>query len=71
VEAILSGSQASDLRREGIDLALKQVDGQSVAQRATLQAANGFEVFRRYGGPGGLKEESSRPRTTTARSRSS
>ena len=57
VEAILSGSQASELRRHGIDLALKRVDGQSVAQRATLQAANGFEVFRRYSGPGGLKEE--------------
>jgi Zinc carboxypeptidase/Immune inhibitor A peptidase M6 len=57
VEAILSGAQVAALRREGVDLALKQVDGQSVAERATLQAANGFEVFRRYGGPGGLKEE--------------
>ena len=57
VETILSGKQAAALRRDGIELTLKRVDGQSVAQRATLQAANGFEVFRTYGGAGGLKEE--------------
>jgi hypothetical protein len=57
VEAILSGAQAAELRREGVDLALKRVDGQSVARRATLQAAAGDGVFRRYAGAGGLKEE--------------
>jgi hypothetical protein len=57
VEAILSGRQAAELRRDGVELALKQVGGRSVAQRATLQAADGFEVFRRYSGAGGLKEE--------------
>ena len=57
VEAILSGRQASALRRDGIDLSAKRIDGQTVAQRATLQAADGFEVFKRYSGPGGLKEE--------------
>jgi hypothetical protein len=57
VEAILSGKQATALRRDGVDLELKRVDGQSVAQRATLQAANGFEVFKTYSGAGGLKEE--------------
>ena len=57
VEAILSGSQAAELRSDGVDLALKRIDGQSVAQRATLQAAAGDGVFRRYAGAGGLKEE--------------
>ncbi len=57
VETILSGSQAAALRREGVDLALKRVNGRSVARRATLQAADGFEVFRKYGSPGGLKDE--------------
>jgi Zinc carboxypeptidase/Immune inhibitor A peptidase M6 len=57
VEAILSGSQAAELRRDGVDLALKRIDGQSVARRATLQAAAGDGVFRRYAGSGGLKEE--------------
>jgi Zinc carboxypeptidase/Immune inhibitor A peptidase M6 len=57
LEVILSGKQASSLRREGIDLSLKRIDGRTVAQRSTMQAAAGFEVFKRYSGPGGLKEE--------------
>ena len=57
VETILTGAQAASLRSDGVDLTLKRIDGQSVARRATLQAADGHEVFRRYSGPGGLKEE--------------
>jgi len=57
VETILSGKQAGALRRDGIALAPKRIGGQTVTQRATLQAAAGFEVFRPYSGPGGLKEE--------------
>jgi hypothetical protein len=57
VEAILTRKQAASLRRDGIELAPKRIDGQTVAQRATLQAADGFNVFRQYSGAGGLKEE--------------
>jgi hypothetical protein len=57
VETILSGKQATDLRREGVELAPKRIDGQTAAQRATAQAAQGFEVFRTYSGPDGLKAE--------------
>jgi hypothetical protein len=57
VEAILSGAQARRLRSQGIDMRTKKVDGKTVSQRATLQAAEGFEVFRPYAGVGGLKEE--------------
>jgi hypothetical protein len=57
VEAILSGAQARRLRSQGIDVRTKKIQGQTVAQRATLQAAEGYEVFRPYAGAGGLKEE--------------
>ena len=57
VETVLNADDVAKLGREGVDLALKKVDGQSVAQRATLQAAAGFNVFKKYSGPGGLKEE--------------
>ena len=58
VEAILSQAQAAQLRRQGLDLRTKKVDGgQTVAQRATALAAEGFEVFSKYSGPGGLKEQ--------------
>ena len=57
VETILSAGQAAALRREGLALQTKQVDGQSVAERATALGADGHEVFRQYGGPGGLLED--------------
>ena len=57
VEVILSDGQAAELAEQGVDLELKEVDGQSVAELATREAAAGYEVFRPYGGPGGLKEE--------------
>jgi Zinc carboxypeptidase len=57
VETILSGAQVDSLRRDGVDLRLKRFGGRSAAQRSTLQAADGHEVFRRYSGAGGLKEE--------------
>ena len=43
--------------RQGIELEPKKIDGQTVAERATALAAEGFEVFRKYSGAGGLKEE--------------
>ena len=57
VEVVLSEDQATELADQGVDLELKQIDGQSAAELSTLQAAQGFEVFRTYGGDGGIKEE--------------
>ena len=57
VETILSGQQAAELAGDGITLTPKEIDGQTVTQRATAQLAAGMNVFRKYSGPGGLKEE--------------
>ncbi|MGH3316612.1 MAG: M14 family metallopeptidase, partial [Nocardioidaceae bacterium] len=57
VETILSGAQAERLRGEGLRLRPKTVNGSTAAQRATVQAQEGFEVFRRYSGADGLKAE--------------
>jgi hypothetical protein len=57
VETILSGEQAAELAAEGVTLTPKEIDGQTVTQRATAQAAAGLSVFKKYAGPGGLKEE--------------
>ena len=57
VEVILSEEQADRLREGGVDLEPKTVDGMTATERATLQAAEGYEVFRTYGGAGGLREE--------------
>jgi hypothetical protein len=57
LEAVLHPKQVAALRKEGIFLTTKKVDGQSVAQRASALAAEGFEVWRKYLGEGGLKED--------------
>jgi Zinc carboxypeptidase len=57
VETIISRSQAVRLRQAGVKLRIKRVNGKSVARMSTLQAQDGFEVFRRYSGADGLKEE--------------
>ena len=54
VEVILSGEQAEKLKAEGVELETKKVDGQTVTQRATREAAAGFEVCKQYDG---IKEE--------------
>ncbi len=57
VEAILSAADVQRLRSQGIRMAPKRIDGQTVTQRATAAAAEGYEVFRTYSGEGGLREE--------------
>jgi hypothetical protein len=54
VELTINGLQARALGRQGVNLKLKQIDGQSVAQRA---AALQETVFRPYSGPGNIREE--------------
>ena len=56
VEVILSGKQAASLRESGVKLKKKKVGGKSAAARSA-QVQQDPAVFRRYGGPGGLKEE--------------
>jgi hypothetical protein len=48
VEVILTGAQADKLAAQGIEIEAKKVDGQTASQRATRQAAEGYEVFKRY-----------------------
>ena len=60
VETILSGRQAEQLADQGITVTPKELDGQTATQRATALAAEGYTVFKKYSGPGGLKEEFTR-----------
>ncbi len=57
VEVVVSGEQADELADQGVDLELKEVNGESAAEMSTRLAAAGYTVFRPYSGPGGLKEE--------------
>ena len=57
VEAILSGAQARELAAKGVQMRPKKIDGQTAAERATAQAAEGYEVFRTYSEDGGIQDE--------------
>src|SRR5687767_6443450 len=57
VEVVVSGEQADELADQGVDLELKEVEGETAAEMSTRLAAEGYSVFRQYGVPGGLKEE--------------
>ncbi len=57
VEAILSGSQASKLRKKGVEMRPKKVKGQTASERSTRLAAEGHEVFKKYAGADGIKAE--------------
>jgi hypothetical protein len=57
VEAILSEAQAKQLAKKGVEMSPKKVDGKTAAEQANEQAADGFEVFKKYSGENGLKAE--------------
>ncbi|WP_299052052.1 M14 family metallopeptidase [uncultured Nocardioides sp.] len=57
VELVLSGAQASRLAADGIDLEPKTTGGMTASERADAERADGYEVWQRYSGKGGLRAE--------------
>ena len=57
VEVVATEAQVEDLADQGVDLELKEIDGESAAEMSTRLAAEGYSVYRPYGTPGGLREE--------------
>ncbi|MGH3341778.1 MAG: M14 family zinc carboxypeptidase [Carbonactinosporaceae bacterium] len=57
VEVVTTDTQADKLRAQGVDLHVKQIDGQTVRERMAAEARRGYQVFRPYSGPGGIREE--------------
>ncbi|HEX6422133.1 MAG TPA: M14 family metallopeptidase, partial [Acidimicrobiales bacterium] len=57
VEVVVSADEAEDLAEQGVELELKEIDGESVTALSTRLAQEGHAVFRTYGGAGGLKQE--------------
>ncbi len=57
VEVVLSEAQAAKLSREGVDLEVKQVDGVAASEALEEQAEAGWEPFRSYSEPGGIRDE--------------
>lgn len=58
LDLVLSEDEVEGLAARGIDVKLKKgKDGKSVRQMAEEQAASGYEVWRSYDEPGGIRDE--------------
>jgi hypothetical protein len=58
LDMVLTGAQADQLRRRGIDAQLKKVKGgKTVRQFAAEESAGGFTVWRSYDEPGGIRDQ--------------
>jgi hypothetical protein len=58
LDVVLDQAQAEGLRGKGIDLQLTRVQGgQTVQQFAAAQAASGFNVWRSFDEPGGIRDQ--------------
>ena len=58
VDLVLSGAEAARLRGEGLQLGLKRNrDGKTSRELAAEQAASGYNVWRSYDEPGGIRDE--------------
>ena len=57
VEIVMSESQGAKLRSEGLDLRVKRIDGQKASTILAAEAAAGYDAFRSYSEPGGIRDE--------------
>jgi hypothetical protein len=56
--AVLTGGQVSKLRAAGVDVKLtRNKKGQTVTEQAQAMAAGGFNVYRSWDEPGGIRDE--------------
>jgi hypothetical protein len=58
VALVLTDAERDRLRGQGVQLRVwRDKQGHTQSQRAELQAANGFNVYRSYDEPGGIRDE--------------
>src|SRR5215218_3657994 len=58
VDLVLTAREAQRLRAEGVDVTPKRnAKGQTVRQQAEAMAAGGYNVYRSYDEPGGIRDE--------------
>ncbi len=56
-EVVLTRYQADKLNALGVSLAEKRVDGTDVSRRMSQKSTSGYNVFRSWSEPGGLRDE--------------
>ncbi len=57
VEVVMSTLQADKLASDGVELAVKKINGKKASEVAALQNAAGYQGFRSYSDEGGIADE--------------
>ncbi|RJL32452.1 M14 family metallopeptidase [Bailinhaonella thermotolerans] len=57
VEVALGGRQAEQLRSKGVELTVKRIGGKPASKALDARLAKGDNVYKKYGGPGGIREQ--------------
>jgi hypothetical protein len=57
LEVAMTTRQADKLRAEGVDLAVKTVRGKKASEVLAAEARAGYEAYRSYSEPGGIRDE--------------
>ncbi len=57
VEAAITDAEAKKLQKEGVEIDVKTIDGVAASEVLRLQAQQGWDAYREYGVPGGIKDE--------------
>ncbi len=57
VEAVMDERRGRKLQDRGFDLTVKRVNGKKASTALAQEAAAGYEVFRSYSEPGGIRDE--------------
>ena len=57
VETVLTERQAAGLAAKGLKLSVKRIGGKAASEVLREQAAAGFDAYRSYSEPGGIRDE--------------
>ena len=57
VETVLTERQAARLAEKGVRLGVKRIDGKAASEVLRAQAAAGWDAYRSYSEPGGIRDE--------------
>lgn len=57
LDAVITEAQAAQLRKDGLDVTVKRINGRKASEAARLQNLAGYDAYRSYSEPGGIADE--------------
>lgn len=57
LDAVITGAQAAELRKDGLKVTVKRINGRKASEAARLQNLAGYDAYRSYSEDGGIEDE--------------